>query len=112
MITKQKIVYPTEHELSDLIRSSLRKIILLSSTHLNFVGVDIKGHRFWRGAKTAKEESLPNVAFLRTRLEFIDSYRKKNLPALANEQIATCLTTHVPLTKLTKSGNFEKSRLS
>ena len=29
----------------------------------NFVGVDIKGHRFWRGAKTAQEESLPNVAF-------------------------------------------------
>jgi len=40
----------------------------------NFVGVDIKGHRFWRGAKTAKEESLPNVAFLRTRLEFINKY--------------------------------------
>jgi tRNA (guanine-N7-)-methyltransferase len=40
----------------------------------NFVGVDIKGHRFWRGAKTAKEESLPNVAFLRTRIEFIDKY--------------------------------------
>lgn len=42
--------------------------------HRNFVGVDIKGHRFWRGAKTAKEESLPNVAFLRTRLEFIEMY--------------------------------------
>ena len=42
----------------------------------NFVGVDIKGHRFWRGAKTAKEESLPNVAFLRTRIEFIDKYFK------------------------------------
>jgi tRNA (guanine-N7-)-methyltransferase len=40
----------------------------------NFVGVDIKGHRFWRGAKTAKEELLPNVAFLRTRLEFIEMY--------------------------------------
>jgi tRNA (guanine-N7-)-methyltransferase len=40
----------------------------------NFIGVDIKGHRFWRGAKTAKEESLPNVAFLRTRLEFITKY--------------------------------------
>ena len=40
----------------------------------NFVGVDIKGHRFWRGAKTGKEESLPNVAFLRTRIEFIKMY--------------------------------------
>ena len=44
----------------------------------NFVGVDIKGHRFWRGAKTAYEEGLPNVAFLRTRLEFIERYFKKD----------------------------------
>ena len=44
----------------------------------NFVGVDIKGHRFWRGAKTAHEESLPNVAFLRTRLEFIERYFEKD----------------------------------
>lgn len=44
----------------------------------NFVGVDIKGHRFWRGAKTTKEESLPNVAFLRTRLEFIERYFEKD----------------------------------
>ena len=44
----------------------------------NFVGVDIKGHRFWRGAKTAQEESLPNVAFLRTRLEFIERYFEKD----------------------------------
>ena len=46
--------------------------------HRNFIGVDIKGHRFWRGAKTAKEESLPNVAFLRTRLEFIERYFEKD----------------------------------
>jgi tRNA (guanine-N7-)-methyltransferase len=44
----------------------------------NFVGVDIKGHRFWRGAKTAKEEGLPNVAFLRTKLEFIERYFEKD----------------------------------
>ena len=44
----------------------------------NFVGVDIKGHRFWRGAKTAHEEGLPNVASLRTRLEFIDRYFEKD----------------------------------
>ena len=44
----------------------------------NFVGVDIKGHRFWRGAKTAQEESLPNVAFLRTRIEFIERYFEKD----------------------------------
>jgi tRNA (guanine-N7-)-methyltransferase len=40
----------------------------------NFIGVDIKGHRFWRGAKTSNEEGLENVAFLRTRIEFIQQY--------------------------------------
>ncbi len=44
----------------------------------NFVGVDIKGHRFWRGAKTADEEALENVAFLRTRIEFIDRFFGEN----------------------------------
>ena len=44
----------------------------------NFVGVDIKGHRFWRGAKTSLEEGLPNVAFLRTKLEFIERYFEKD----------------------------------
>lgn len=38
----------------------------------NFIGVDIKGARFWRGAKTALEEGLGNVAFLRTQIELID----------------------------------------
>ena len=38
----------------------------------NFIGVDIKGARFWRGAKTALEEGIPNVAFLRTQIELID----------------------------------------
>jgi tRNA (guanine-N7-)-methyltransferase len=40
----------------------------------NFIGVDIKGARMWRGAKTAHEEELTNVAFLRTRIEFIASF--------------------------------------
>lgn len=39
----------------------------------NFIGIDIKGARLWRGAKTAETEHLKNVAFLRTRIEFIDS---------------------------------------
>jgi tRNA (guanine-N7-)-methyltransferase len=37
----------------------------------NFLGVDIKGARIWRGAKTALELGLENVAFLRTRIEQI-----------------------------------------
>jgi tRNA (guanine-N7-)-methyltransferase len=40
----------------------------------NFIGIDIKGARMWRGAKTATEQKLPNVAFLRTRIEFIGSF--------------------------------------
>ena len=40
----------------------------------NFIGIDIKGARMWRGAKTAHEQKLPNVAFLRTRIEFINSF--------------------------------------
>lgn len=38
----------------------------------NFIGVDIKGARFWRGAKTAVEKGISNVAFLRTQIELID----------------------------------------
>lgn len=40
----------------------------------NFIGVDIKGARFWRGAKTALEEGLGNVGFLRTQIELIDCF--------------------------------------
>ena len=40
----------------------------------NFIGVDIKGHRFWRGAKTSQEEGLSNVAFLRTKIEFVQNF--------------------------------------
>lgn len=38
----------------------------------NFIGIDIKGARFWRGAKTAVENGIENVAFLRTQIELID----------------------------------------
>ncbi len=44
----------------------------------NYIGVDIKGARFWRGAKTALEENLSNVAFLRTQIELIDSLFAEN----------------------------------
>ena len=39
----------------------------------NYIGVDIKGARLWKGAKYAEEHGLKNVAFLRTRIEFIES---------------------------------------
>ena len=40
----------------------------------NFIGVDIKGNRIWRGAKTALAEKLDNVAFLRTGIDKIADY--------------------------------------
>ena len=40
----------------------------------NYVGVDIKGARLWKGAKYATQNALPNVAFLRTRVEFISAF--------------------------------------
>lgn len=40
----------------------------------NYIGIDIKGARMWRGAKTATEQQMTNVGFLRTRIEFINSF--------------------------------------
>lgn len=40
----------------------------------NFIGVDIKGNRIWKGAKRALEEHIDNAAFLRTRIEIIDRF--------------------------------------
>ncbi|CAM1350400.1 tRNA (guanosine(46)-N7)-methyltransferase TrmB [Tenacibaculum insulae] len=37
----------------------------------NFIGIDIKGARFWRGAKTAIENDMQNVAFIRTQIELV-----------------------------------------
>lgn len=44
----------------------------------NFIGVDIKGNRIWRGAKTAIEKGLTNVAFLRTEIDKINLYFAAN----------------------------------
>lgn len=46
--------------------------------NINFIGIDIKGARFWRGAKTAIVQNIPNVAFVRTKIEFIDSFFGEN----------------------------------
>ena len=44
----------------------------------NFIGIDIKGARFWRGAKTAIENDMQNVAFIRTQIELVDYIFAKN----------------------------------
>lgn len=40
--------------------------------NVNYIGIDVKGARFWRGAKTAVEEGMNNVAFVRTQIELIE----------------------------------------
>ncbi len=42
-----------------------------SYPNINFIGVDVKGARIWRGAKTALEEAIENAGFLRTRIEVL-----------------------------------------
>lgn len=40
----------------------------------NFIGIDIKGNRIWRGAKTALDDGLNNVAFIRSHIDKITDY--------------------------------------
>ena len=40
----------------------------------NYIGVDIKGARMWRGATQARDAGMTNVAFLRTDIELIDRF--------------------------------------
>ncbi|MBM3404703.1 MAG: tRNA (guanosine(46)-N7)-methyltransferase TrmB [Bacteroidetes bacterium] len=50
------------------------------STHYpekNFIGLDIKGARLWRGCKTALDQGLRNVAFIRCQIQFINHFFEK-----------------------------------
>ncbi len=49
-----------------------------STPDKNYIGIDIKGARMWKGAKESYEQQLKNVAFVRTRVEFIDSLFAEN----------------------------------
>ncbi len=42
--------------------------------HNNFIGIDIKGARIWRGAKTGMEEQISNMAFLRIEIEQLEEH--------------------------------------
>ena len=46
----------------------------ISYRERNFIGIDIKGNRIWKGAKTALTEGLNNVAFLRTQIDKLTDY--------------------------------------
>ena len=43
----------------------------------NFIGVDIKGSRLWRGCKSIAERGLTNAAFLRIYIDTIENYFEK-----------------------------------
>jgi len=40
----------------------------------NFIGMDVKGARLWRGCRTVKDQNLPNVAFIRSMIDHIEYY--------------------------------------
>ena len=65
--------------------------------NINYIGIDIKGARFWRGAKTALENNLKNVAFLRSQIELID------LLFAANEVSEIWITFPDPQIKYTRT---------
>jgi tRNA (guanine-N7-)-methyltransferase len=44
----------------------------------NFIGLDLKGNRIWKGASIANKEGLKNVAFIRTQIELAPNYFTKN----------------------------------
>lgn len=44
----------------------------------NFIGIDIKGARLWRGAKTVTEQNIKNAGFIRTRIDLINSFFGQN----------------------------------
>ena len=44
----------------------------------NYIGIDKKGARMWRGCKTSVEEGMTNVAFIRTRVDFISGFFEKD----------------------------------
>ncbi len=46
--------------------------------NINYIGIDVKGARIWRGAKTATKNKMQNVAFVRSRIEMIENYFAKD----------------------------------
>jgi len=48
--------------------------LALNHTDRNFIGMDIKGARLWKGCKMVEELGLKNVAFIRSRVEFLEYF--------------------------------------
>lgn len=49
-----------------------------SEVNKNYIGIDIKGARIWRGAKESTQNNLTNVCFIRTQIELIDKIFSEN----------------------------------
>ena len=41
---------------------------------INYIGIDINGPRLWTGSKTVQEKGMKNVAFIRNKVEFLNSF--------------------------------------
>ena len=44
----------------------------------NFIGIDIKGNRIWKGAKTSLDKGLNTVAFIRSQIDKVADYFAQN----------------------------------
>jgi tRNA (guanine-N7-)-methyltransferase len=47
-------------------------------TNENFIGIDLKGNRIWKGASIANKDGLTNVAFVRSQIELTSNYFAKD----------------------------------
>lgn len=56
----------------------MRVELAKKNPNINFIGIDIKGARFWRGAKTATESNINNVKFIRAQIELVEFLFDKN----------------------------------
>jgi len=45
---------------------------------INCIGIDVKGARIWKGAKTALKQDLTNAAFLRGQIQWLDRYFRQD----------------------------------
>jgi len=63
----------------------------------NFIGIDIKGARIWKGAKNALEKKLNNVAFLRAKIQDLNKYFS-SFPSLDKEGTGVVLISEIWIT--------------
>lgn len=50
----------------------------LNNPDKNYIGMDIKGARLWKGCKMVQEMNIKNVAFIRSRVDYIEYFFGKD----------------------------------